>query len=96
MFYISALPDLNLELVTTNYLGEPLPWTLIKEEIEVAINKPTFPRNAPRISIDQYEMYHGVRVTEFIMTEPRELGLWTGKYADNKKMSTLKDRCLVM
>ncbi len=85
-----------MELVTTNYLGEPLPWTLIKEEVSTAINTPTFPANAPKISMDQYELYYGVRVTEFIMTEPRELGLWSGKYAENRKMSTLKDRCVVM
>lgn len=91
-----ALPDLNLELVTTNYLGEPLDWKLIREEIIEALKRPTFPRNAPKISVEEYDLYFGVQVTEFVMQDAKEIGLWSGQYPDNKRQSTLKDRCVIM
>ena len=92
----SALPDLNLELVTTNYLGEPFDWKMIQADIEKALDKATKPRNSSRLSLDQVELYHGVQVIEFIMQEARELGLWSGKYADNRRLSGIKDRCSLM
>lgn len=91
-----AMPDLNLELVTTNYLGEPLDWKLIKHEIIEALSKPTFPRNTPKISVEEYELYFGVQVTEFVMQDAKEIGLWSGQYPDNKRKSTFKDRCSIM
>ena len=94
--FSAALPDLNLELVTTNYLGEPLDWKLIKAEIMEALSKPTFPRNAPTISIEEYDLYFGVQVTEFVMQDAKEIGLWSGQYPNNKRKSTLKDRCALM
>ena len=54
------------------------------------------PSNAPRMSFSDYEMYYGIQVTEFIMQIPRQMGLWTGEYPDNKRTSTLRDRCIVM
>ena len=95
-FFASAFPDLNLELATTNYLGDPLEWTLIRDEIVAAVSAPSYATNLPRFTLDEVEVYHGIRVCEFIMLEGRQLGLWTGAYADNKRISQLKDRCVVM
>merc|ERR1711988_1572532 len=91
-----ALPDLNMELVTTNYLGEPLDWRKILDPVKSSIYKPMLPSNAPRLSLGNIDQYHGIQVTEFIMQLPREMGLWTGQYPDNKRVSTLRDRCVVM
>lgn len=91
-----ALPDLNLNMVTTNYLGGPLDWTLIKNEVEEAVKKPTNPGAASKVTVNEVEIYHGVEVIEFIMQEPKQYGLWTGKYADNKRVSLAKDKCAIM
>lgn len=90
------IPDLNLELVTTNYLGEPFDWKIIKNEIEIAVGKQTLPSNMPKITIDDYEYYCGVKVAEFIMQVPKDMGIWSGIFPDNKRLSTFKDRCFIM
>ncbi len=90
--FFAALPELNLELVTTNYLGDPLDWRIIKHEVETALNTATRPRNVSRFTLDQFDVYYGIQVTEFIMLDVRKVGLWTGRYPDNKRESHLKDR----
>ena len=85
-----------MELVTTTYVGEPFDWKDIRDEVEAQIYRPTLPSNAPKFSLEDIELYYGVQVTEFIMQVPRELGLWTGEYPDNKRLSTFRDRCIIM
>ena len=89
---ISALPDLNLELVTTNYLGDLLDWRLIKQEVSGALSRMTRPNNVSRWSLDQFDVYYGIQVTEFVFMDAKQLGLWTGRYPNNKRISQLKDR----
>ena len=90
------MPDLNLELVTTNYLGEPFDRRDVKPDVQAAINKPTLPKNASKVSMDRVDVYYGIPVIEFIMLEPKQMGLWSGKYADNKRTTGMKDRCSIM
>ena len=85
-----------MELVTTNYLGGPLDWHEIEEDVRTAITKPSVPKNVSRLSLEETEIYYGVEVTEFVMQYARELGLWTGKYPDNKRTAGIKDRCSIM
>ncbi|XP_013412347.1 uncharacterized protein LOC106175071 [Lingula anatina] len=94
--YFSELPKLNLELATKNYLGGPLDWTKIHEDVQAAIHKMTIPANISRLTLGEVEVYHGVEVIEFIMDEPRELGLWTTEAPDNKRVQRPKDRCHIM
>ncbi len=94
--FLSALPDLNLELVTTNYLGDPLDVALIREDVDVAIQKATYPANRSRLSMQELEVYYGLEVLEFIMQDAKELGLWTGKDPHNRRISHLSDRCNIM
>ena len=53
LLLVTALPDLNLELATTNYLGGPLEWTLIREEVRQAINFMSIPSNVSRYSLSE-------------------------------------------
>ena len=93
----SVVPDLNLELVTTNYLGGPLDWSLVQNDVEAALQRPTYPNNNnPRLSVKEIEVYYGLEVLEFIMSEAKKRDLWTGKHPDNRRVSQLKDRCVVM
>ena len=92
LLFFAALPDLNLELVTTNYLGDLLHWRLIKPEVIAALQKMTRPNNVSRWSLDQFDVYYGIKVTEFIFMDAKQLGVWTGRYPDNKRVSQLKDR----
>lgn len=92
----AVFPNLTLDLATNNYLGEPLEWTLIREEVRAAVNTPSQASNQSKVSLDDVEVYFGIRVCEFVMLEGRRLGLWTGTYADNKRISHFRDRCNVM
>jgi hypothetical protein len=92
-----ALPDLIFDLATTNYLGEPLQWTLIREDVLAAINTPSYPSNSSwMLTTDSIEHYFGIKVCEFILVDCHELGLWTGHYPDNQRISHFRERCLVM
>lgn len=91
-----ALPDLNLELATTNYLGKPLEWELIKPDLEEVIRRATYPNNSSRFRFDSVETYHGVEVIEFVMQDAKYMGLWSGKHADNKRVSGVTERCSIM
>ncbi|XP_071109897.1 uncharacterized protein [Haliotis cracherodii] len=91
-----ALPAVNLELATRNYLGGILDFQVIRPEVETALRKPSVPLNVSRLSLDEVEVFYGVHVDEFIVTECRNMGLWTGKRPENYKMSKLKERCKVM
>lgn len=92
----AVFPNLTLDLATNNYLGEPLEWTLIREEVRAAVNTPSQASNQSKVSLDDVEVYFGIRVCEFVMLEGRRLGLWTRTYADNKRISHFRDRCNVM
>ena len=63
---LSAFPDLHLELATTNYLGEPLPSTLLQPAVDAAIDKATYPCESPRFTADTLHVFYGVDVLEFI------------------------------
>ncbi|XP_041362118.1 uncharacterized protein LOC121378084 [Gigantopelta aegis] len=91
-----ALPAVNLELATRNYLGGPLDHHVIKPEVETALRKPSVPLNVSRLSLDEVEIFYGVRVDEFIVTECRNIGFWSGRRPENYKMSKLKERCAIM
>ncbi|XP_064597490.1 uncharacterized protein LOC135463951 [Liolophura sinensis] len=91
-----ALPAVNLELATRNYLGGPFEWKSVRKEIESAVNCPSLPMNVSRLSLDDLEIYYGVQVDEFIVTECRNHGFWTGERPDNRRTSKFKDRCQLM
>lgn len=90
-----VVPDLDLEFLSFPYLGDHLDWILIKGQVEEAIMKPSIPSNVSKFSLFDIEEFYGVQVFEFITTEAKELGLWTGKYPNNHKISTITDRCNV-
>jgi hypothetical protein len=92
----AALPAVNLELATRNYLDGPLDWTALQRDVGSAISKPSLPHNASRLSLNDVEVYYGVEVEEFVVTECRNMGLWTGRRPENYKTSKLKDRCKIM
>jgi len=91
-----VFPDLNMELVTTNYLGEPFDWKCIRPEVETVIRLPMLPSNSTRFSFSDLDLYYGVQITEFIMQNPKDFGIWTGQYPDNKRTSKFRDRCALM
>ena len=91
----SALPQVHLELVTRNYLGSPLDWLLIKDDVIRAINRPSS-FNSSRLSLDLNDVFYGVTVDEFVVTECRNIGVWNGKRPQNRKVPHLKDRCKLM
>ena len=90
------MPALNLELVTTNYLGGRLDWSLIKRDIKLAIEKPVYPNKRGQLTLGNVEVFYGVDVLEFIMSEGKDRELWTGKHPDNRRLSDLSERCLLM
>ncbi|KAI0214551.1 hypothetical protein LSAT2_000337 [Lamellibrachia satsuma] len=87
-----AFPDLHLELATTNYLGEPLPSTLLQPAVDAAIDKATYPCESPRFTADTLHVFYGVGVLEFIYSHARRLELCTGSDADNMRVSHFWDR----
>ncbi|XP_050395092.2 uncharacterized protein LOC126812658 [Patella vulgata] len=91
-----ALPAVNLELATRNYLGGPLDINLIKPEVETAIRKPSVPLNVSRLSLTEVEVFHGVQVDEFVVTQCRNQGFWSGLRPENYRISRYKDRCSIM
>lgn len=94
---LSAVPDLSLDLATTNYLGDSLQWTLISQDVSRAITTASCPTNASMItSTEPVQLYYGIHVCQFILDQCHELGLWTGQYPDNCRLSHFRDRCTVM
>lgn len=91
-----ALPTVNLELATRNYLGGPFDCALIQNDVISAEEKETVPMTASRISLSDVETYFGSDVDDFIVTECRNIGIWTEKRPDNYKRTSLSDRCIVM
>ncbi|CAI9728881.1 Hypothetical predicted protein [Octopus vulgaris] len=91
-----ALPQVHLELVTRNYLGGAFDWTLFKEEISRAIHIPSPFDMSSRLSLDLNDVFYGVKVDEFIVTECRNIGVWNGKRPHNRQVLRLKDRCVLM
>ncbi|KAK3578944.1 hypothetical protein CHS0354_035576 [Potamilus streckersoni] len=91
-----ALPAVNLELATRNYLGSPLNSACIEKDVEAAILKKSMPINVSRLSLNDIEIFSGVEVDEFIVTECRNLGIWNGTRPSNIQKSKVTDRCCVM
>ena len=91
-----ALPSVNLELATRNYLGGPLDSSVLDEDVMAAEEKDSVPLNASRISLSDVEVTHGVEVEEFVTSECRSLDLWNEKRPENSKISKARDRCVVM
>ncbi|XP_052216338.1 uncharacterized protein LOC127834504 [Dreissena polymorpha] len=95
--HIRALPECNLELATRDYLGGPLDAAALSAHARTAVTKETMPSNGvSRMSLDKIEVFYGIDVEEFIMTEARKVGVWNGRRPDNKRTSDLQDRCSVM
>ncbi|KAH3740162.1 uncharacterized protein LOC127850883 [Dreissena polymorpha] len=95
--HIRALPECNLELATRDYLGGPLDAVALSAHARTAVTKETMPSNGTsRMSLDKIEVFYGIDVDEFIMTEARKVGVWNGRRPDNKRTSDLQDRCSVM
>lgn len=61
-----------------------------------AEEKETMPVSASRISLSDVETYFGSEVDDFIVTECRNIGVWTEKRPENHKRTTLSDRCTLM
>jgi len=94
---LAAVPDLSLDLATTNYLGDALQWTLISQDVSRAIMTATCPSNVSLVtSTETVQLYYGIHVCQFILDQCHELGLWTGQYPDNCRMSHFRDRCALM
>jgi len=94
---VAAVPDLSLDLATTNYLGDALQWTLIRQDVSRVIMATTYPTNASLITTTEpVQFYYGIQVCQFILDECHELGLWTGQYPDNCRLSHFRDRCNLM
>ncbi|KAK6959863.1 hypothetical protein BgiMline_035036 [Biomphalaria glabrata] len=92
-----ALPVVNLELATRNYLGGPLDWTLVQKDVTRAEHKPSSPVYISKLSLNsEVDVHHGIEVDEFIVTECRNLGLWSGSRPDNYKAMKSQERCRLM
>ncbi|VDI17740.1 Hypothetical predicted protein [Mytilus galloprovincialis] len=91
-----ALPVVNLELATRNYLGGPFDCALIENNVLCAEEKETLPVNTSRLSLSEVEMYFGTEVDDFIVTDCRNIGVWSGKRPENQKRSKPSERCSVM
>lgn len=95
--FFSALPAVHLELATRNYLGGPLDWRAIQFEVENAERKPSTPLGLSRLSLNsQIDVFHGMAVDDFVVTECRNLGLWSGLRPENAKVSKPTNKCFVM
>jgi hypothetical protein len=98
----------NLELATRNYLGGCLDWRVLKFHVENAERKPTTPISSAT-DIHKLkngtvgeegevglEVFHGVGVDDFIVTECRNLGLWSGMRPDNVTFAKHVQKCRMM
>ncbi|XP_045181793.2 uncharacterized protein LOC123540646 [Mercenaria mercenaria] len=94
--HIKALPECNLELATRNYLGGPLDCAVFTDNVKLAIAKETHPMNVSKLSLDEIELFYGLEVEEFILSDVRDLGVWNGRRPNNKKQSKFQDRCKIM
>lgn len=93
---IKALPECNLELATRNYLGGRLDCTQLMDGITAAIHKQTLPVSVSKLSLNDIDIYYGVEVEDFILSEVRDLGVWNGRRPDNRKNSKAQERCSIM
>ncbi|XP_076456534.1 uncharacterized protein LOC143290880 [Babylonia areolata] len=96
-----ALPAVNLELATRNYLGGPLDWRAVQADVESAEFKATAPVHVTRPSAQQHhehhaEVFYGTAVDDFIVSECRNLGLWSGLRPDNVRAAKTEGKCRVM
>ena len=93
---LSVLPNLNLELATTNYLGGSLDCNLIAKDVELLLYKPLYPQNFSKLSLNSVDVYYGVDILEFLAIEVKELELLTDVIPHNRRTLSLFDRCIVM
>ncbi|KAL5014515.1 hypothetical protein ScPMuIL_008785 [Solemya velum] len=91
-----ALPTVNLELATRNYLEDKLDSSSIQNYVDSAVSKTSVPMNVSRLSLSDVDIFYGVEVDDFIVTECRNLGFWTGSRPDNCRISKVRERCRVM
>lgn len=92
-----ALPAVNLELATRNYLGGPLDWRSIQFQVENAERKPSVPLGVSKLSLNSpMDVFHGTAVDEFVVTECRNLGLWSGLRPENVSVAKTRDKCRMM
>ena len=98
LLLVAALPAVNLELATRNYLGGALAWRAVKSSVENAERKPSAPSvSVSRLSLGaQLDAFHGAAVDDFIVTECRNLGLWSGLRPDNVKVAQTQGKCRMM
>ena len=94
--FFSALPECNLELATRNYLGGPLDSSTFTDAVMSAILKSKLPVNVSKLSLNEIDIFCGVEVEEFVLTESRDIGVWNGRRPDNRKQSKIQDRCSIM
>ena len=95
----SALPTVNLELATRNYLGGPLDSDLLTAAVEAAEGRETSPVHAVRKSMNAdtlIDVTYGEAVEDFIVTHCRDDEMWTGDRPDNCRQVKAKDGCIVM
>jgi hypothetical protein len=83
-------------VVTTNYLGDPLEWTLIRQDVNAAVTRVSCAQTVSRLSLEEVDQFHGVEVVEWIMLYGKRLGLWTGQHPDNRTVQRFTDRCSIM
>ena len=71
---------------------------MVQFQVENAERKPTAPVNVSRRGLEkrQFDVFHGTAVDEFVVTECRNLGLWSGLRPDNVKVAQPESKCRMM
>ena len=69
---------------------------VLRDDVALAVSKATYAQRLSRLSLEEVELFYGVAVVEFITAHAKDLGIWTGKYPDNKRISNFSDRCSLM
>ncbi|WAR17197.1 hypothetical protein MAR_031791 [Mya arenaria] len=96
---IRALPECSLELATRDYIGGPLDSQKFQPAVICAVHVPTRAHASPHNTGTPgtpREVFYGVHVDEWLMTEARDLGVWNGRRPNNSRPSAETDRCVVM
>ena len=100
----AALPTVNLEVATRDYLGGSLDWRIMSDHVRLAEHVESrsdagvyqltqCSKHAGQCEILSY----GVNVDEFIVTECRNFGFWSGERPNSTK-TVAKDaqKCILM
>ncbi|XP_074653964.1 uncharacterized protein LOC141908060 [Tubulanus polymorphus] len=84
--FSKALPELRLELVTTDYLSAPLDAGKYASAIIEAKHKSDCQSFASNNTTCTATInHHGLDVIYFVLNEAKPIGLWTGHHADNRR-----------